>query len=557
MKNLLFLIVFAITVFSGCVKDDVYEPPTPEAGDVVLNEIKSKGPDGDDNDFVELYNKGEVEADISGYLINDAADPLGGFVIPAGTKIAAKGFYDVHEPELTIAVSSGGEDVSFGTAEGVLLDLVTVPASQADGLSFSRIPDGEDTWLNGTEATPGAANVGDASIPSMTIEYSVAPAAGTDVEVIVTTSSSETIAEVSAFYASGDSPTFDENNKIVGVIGTDNTVLSMTGLNVADEKVSFFVAITLANGDAFYYDNEHKNVEFDAIKADPTKWESYTAVVGGLQGIIGEVIFTEGENGGNLNLTFTGVVDAPDLVDEVRFYYVLNDDVHDETVTPPLDTKDKVKIGADEIDDDGNFVGVLEDLPNETLVTYYFRVEYLDGTKIYTPNEETDADGVVTSEFNHDKSSTWPSVTMGNLPVNGFSGLVIGNEAGSDLTFDVTYEYDVVANPTFKSVKLYYTIDKDYTDAEWAQAVADDDAGETGTLLDNRIDIEIDVMATDNKYSFSIPAADVNAGEIIRFYFRGYTKDVDGEKVKEYFTEGQGAEFDHDIYSQWAELTVN
>jgi len=275
MKNLLFLIVFAITVFSGCVKDDVYEPPTPEAGDVVLNEIKSKGPDGDDNDFVELYNKGEAEADISGYLINDAADPLGGFVIPAGTKIAAKGYYVVHEPELTVAVSSGGEDVSLGQPDGTLLDLVACPASLADGLSFSRIPDGEDVWLNGTEATPGAANIGEVGAVTLTVEFPSAPAAGTDVVVGVEFITSETVTEVAAFYATGDAPAYSADNKLVGVIDGTTAAIAMTDLNVLDEKVSFFIALTLDNGDVMYFDNVNADVAFDVISADPSSWNSY------------------------------------------------------------------------------------------------------------------------------------------------------------------------------------------------------------------------------------------------------------------------------------------
>ena len=139
--------------------------------------------------------------------------------------------------------------------------------------------------------------------------------------------------------------------------------------------------------------------------------------------------------------------------------------------------------------------------------------------------------------------------------VNGFSGLVIGNTEGSDITFDVTYEYPV-ANPTFKSVKLYYTLNSDFTDAEWTQAVADDDAGTPSTIFDAREDIEIDAKTDDNKYSFSIPSADVTKGDIIRFYFRGYTKNTAGDKEKDYYSQDQGAEFDHDVYSQWSKIAA-
>ncbi len=135
----------------------------------------------------------------------------------------------------------------------------------------------------------------------------------------------------------------------------------------------------------------------------------------------------------------------------------------------------------------------------------------------------------------------------------GFSGLtVIRNEAG-DLVFDVTY---TTTNTDFNSVKLYYTLNKDFTDAEWTAAVEEDDEGTSTTLEENRVDIEIDVPAADSKYSFTIAAADVKVGDVIRCYFRGYTKDADGEKVKEYYSPVGNDTFDHDVFSGWTVLTV-
>ena len=342
MKKLLFLIVFATTVFSGCVKDDVYEPPTPEAGDIVLNEIFSKHPDPTvDGDWVELYNKGEVEVDISGYLINDAADPAGGFVIPDGTKIAGKGYYFVVQLELTVAISSGGEDVSLGAPDGTLLDLVFCPPSQADGTSFSRIPDGGDTWLNGTEATQGAENIGDASTPSIIVEYNVAPAAAEAIDVVVKFATSETVTEVAVYYATGDAPVYSVDNKMTGVIGADSAVVTMTGLNVAGEKVSFFVAITLDNGDVFYYDKDKKTAELATISADPAMWESYTAIAGGVSAPTLNVIFSATPTIGYeaVTLEYTAEIE----ITEARIYFAYGD-------SPEYIKGNKVK-GEDVIND--------------------------------------------------------------------------------------------------------------------------------------------------------------------------------------------------------------
>ena len=170
MKKFLYVIM-ASAIFTGCVKDETYTPPEVAVeSDIVLNEILSKGMvDAVDKDYVELYNTGEEDIDISGYLINDKDNPIGGFVIPDGTTIKAKSCYFVQQPEFTEGISSSGEFVSLGLPDGTLIDNIECPRSltntdKIDGddieLSFSRVPDGADNWVNGTVPTPDAANLG-------------------------------------------------------------------------------------------------------------------------------------------------------------------------------------------------------------------------------------------------------------------------------------------------------------------------------------------------------------------------------------------------------------
>ena len=137
---------------------------------------------------------------------------------------------------------------------------------------------------------------------------------------------------------------------------------------------------------------------------------------------------------------------------------------------------------------------------------------------------------------------------------NGFSGLTVIRKVSGDLVFDVKY---TTTNTDFNSVKLYYTLNSDFTDAEWTQAVDDDDNDVLPNLLDdNRVTLEIDILADDSMYSFTIAAADVQVGDVVRCYFRGYTKDAEGDKVKEYYSPSGDDSFDHDLYSQWTEFTV-
>lgn len=170
MKNYILVIIIAIAFFTGCVKDETFIPPEVVIeSDIVLNEILSKGMvDAVDKDYVELYNNGDEDFDISGYLINDKDNPIGGFTIPDGTIIPAKGYYFVQQPEFTESISSSGEWVSLGNEDGILIDLIECPRSLTNTdlmegedfeLSFSRIPDGIGTWVNGTTLTPDSTNV--------------------------------------------------------------------------------------------------------------------------------------------------------------------------------------------------------------------------------------------------------------------------------------------------------------------------------------------------------------------------------------------------------------
>lgn len=287
MKNIFFAIFAFVAVSSmltNCVKDDVYIPPVVETGDIILNEVLSKDP-VTDFDFVELYNTGDAEVDISGYLINDAATPAGGFEIPAGTKIAAKGYYVVYQPELTVSISSGGEDVSLGDTEGTLLDLVTVPASQGDGTSFGRETDGAEAWKNGMIATPGVANGASVAIPVIGISYDEYPTPASEVNVEVTFSESDVaVSSISVYYATGDVPVFDVANKIDAAdVSTSPAIIAMknagVNLTVDGEKVSFFAVVTLEDATEMYIDNAGNTVtDVAAFKADPTQWNSYTAI---------------------------------------------------------------------------------------------------------------------------------------------------------------------------------------------------------------------------------------------------------------------------------------
>jgi hypothetical protein len=145
---------------------------------VVINELMASNlssfadPQGQYDDWVELYNAGDSPVDVGGfYLTDDASEPRK-WQIPAGnptlTTIPAKGHLivwvdgDTGDSGLHAAFSlkADGDEVALFHFDGVTrLDRVAF-GPQPQNLSYGRYPDGGDELKLMVVPTPGEANVG-------------------------------------------------------------------------------------------------------------------------------------------------------------------------------------------------------------------------------------------------------------------------------------------------------------------------------------------------------------------------------------------------------------
>jgi hypothetical protein len=132
---------------------------------IKMNEIYSRGVTSDP-DWIELYNAGTTPVDIGGYKIYDIGGQGGTkpkMVLPSGTTIPAKGYYVVVTdiPTTTdpsgFGLSSAGEEVWLENKTGTVIDDVVFPAMDVTQ-TYSRVPDGSDTWKLTSSMTRGAAN---------------------------------------------------------------------------------------------------------------------------------------------------------------------------------------------------------------------------------------------------------------------------------------------------------------------------------------------------------------------------------------------------------------
>jgi hypothetical protein len=147
------------------------------AGTIFINEIlasnntDSVDPQGQLDDWIELYNPGSAAVDVAGmYLTDDTNEPTR-WQFPPGypelTTIAAQGFLllwadgDTADAGLhaNFKLSADGETVALYDRDGVtLVDSVSF-GQQTPDVSYGRYPDGAAAWLPMLLTTPGDKNV--------------------------------------------------------------------------------------------------------------------------------------------------------------------------------------------------------------------------------------------------------------------------------------------------------------------------------------------------------------------------------------------------------------
>jgi len=134
------------------------------------NETIIEDPDepGAFEDWIEIYNPGELDVDMSGmYLTDDLADPTKwkvteSVVVPAGGFLL---FWADDEPEqgpthTNFKLSKEGEEIGlFDTDENgnEQIDTITFGPQTTDE-SFGRYPDGDENWEQMNQPTPGEPN---------------------------------------------------------------------------------------------------------------------------------------------------------------------------------------------------------------------------------------------------------------------------------------------------------------------------------------------------------------------------------------------------------------
>ena len=120
-------------------------------------------PFGEFDDWVELYNAGATDLDLTGFTVTDdtttpAKATLTGVTVPAhGYKLLWCDGQVQGVDHLSFKLEAKGEQFAIYLPDGSLIDSITFGKATTD-VSFARVPDGTGDFASCAHATCGAAN---------------------------------------------------------------------------------------------------------------------------------------------------------------------------------------------------------------------------------------------------------------------------------------------------------------------------------------------------------------------------------------------------------------
>jgi hypothetical protein len=128
---------------------------------VCINEFHTSSAFGGQDDWVELFNRGNEMLDLSGFLLSDELGILSKWSFPPGSTLDPGEFLVVYEDALGFGFSSNGTEVIMLSSPDSLLGLDYYDfGPQSQDISEGRFSDGDPVWQFFTEPSPGTANIG-------------------------------------------------------------------------------------------------------------------------------------------------------------------------------------------------------------------------------------------------------------------------------------------------------------------------------------------------------------------------------------------------------------
>ncbi len=141
----LVFIVHPLLSLTSCADKDPEPVVIPGSLTIAFNEINATG----NPDWIELYNYGEEDVDIQGFVVYDRVEAKytlpGGYIMEPGDFLILICDDQGTGLNMPFKLTSEGETVTIEDGNGQVLDRVTFPALDK-GQTYARFPDGTGVW---------------------------------------------------------------------------------------------------------------------------------------------------------------------------------------------------------------------------------------------------------------------------------------------------------------------------------------------------------------------------------------------------------------------------
>ena len=194
-----------------------------QAQEIAINEVMAsnnnaiEAPDGDNSDWIEIYNYGTTPVNLEGFGLTDDPTVPYTWVFPAFT-IQPDEYILVWASDKDISevgqvfhtnfkISSGGEALLLTNLQGDLVDESPAVGLDSD-VSYGRQPDGTGDWLFFYTSTPGASNTG-TRLSELLVPPTFSHESGLYTESFDLTMAHENANAVIVYSLDGSEPTLD------------------------------------------------------------------------------------------------------------------------------------------------------------------------------------------------------------------------------------------------------------------------------------------------------------------------------------------------------------
>ncbi len=126
--------------------------------DIIITELVPNPEDDDrENEFIEIYNQGNIAANISGWTMEDKLGKTKQFIFPESTTLSPKEYRVFYRPETKITLNNSGDGVILKNSSGKIISETPASGAALEDWSWSR---GEnDNWAWSLTPTAGKENV--------------------------------------------------------------------------------------------------------------------------------------------------------------------------------------------------------------------------------------------------------------------------------------------------------------------------------------------------------------------------------------------------------------